>query len=137
MTRASRIFVAMPNDGGSEVIWDRALRPAIEALSIDPVRVRTSAPSGGILPAICNEIDRTDALIALVLERNAHVYLEVGYALARKMRCLIITDQPQIAGFFAGPADVHMIQGALGDDARHVRDAIRQMLSGNALSTAT
>jgi len=59
------------------------------------------------------------------------VYFEVGYAIAQDKNCLIITDDPQIASFFDGPADVLLISDMSSLITLTICKALTQILAGD------
>lgn len=106
MTPPIRLFVAMPNDGSCERYWTDAVLPAARDVQAAAVRLKTLPSQGDVLARISAEIDMCDVFLALALSRNANVYLEIGYAIAKLKPCLIVSDDERVGSFFRRSATV-------------------------------
>lgn len=104
MSTRGQVFVAMPNDGSCENIWNQEVLPALGAVKLDAVRLTPVANSEDVIPKIKESIDQCGVLIALTYDRNPHVYFEIGYALAQNKPCIVVTGNPEIQEFFGRSA---------------------------------
>lgn len=106
MTPRTRLFVAMPNDGSCEGYWSDAVLPAARDIQASAVRLKTLPSRHGVLARISAEVDACDVFLALALSRNANVYLEIGYAIAKQKPCIIVSDDEGVRTFFQSFATI-------------------------------
>jgi hypothetical protein len=101
MTHRPIIFVAMPNDKLFENWWTDLIQPVANELSARATRVRFLPKTESALSLIFESIETCHVCIALAIDRNPNVYLEVGYALACNKKTIIIANDNRVGSFFS------------------------------------
>ena len=86
------LFVMMPFAEGFADVWQGAIERAATEAGYMPVRVDMLTSSSRITDDIVTMIRRSSAVLADVTGNNPNVMLELGYSLALRKVCVIITQ---------------------------------------------
>ncbi|MGE3251431.1 MAG: hypothetical protein AB7L26_14435 [Hyphomonadaceae bacterium] len=79
-TYTKRLFAALPFKDDFRDHWDLAIQPASHECGYICERLDHEVFTGDIVAEIKNRIEKSRAILALLDEFNANVFLEVGYA---------------------------------------------------------
>jgi hypothetical protein len=90
-----RMFVAMPFKDDYTDEYDIAITEATQYANIVCERLDKQAYVGDIVEQIRKQIEASNGLLALLNDANPNVYLEVGYAWARKKPLVLIVRKDQ------------------------------------------
>lgn len=101
--RCPNAFIAMPFSEPYNEVYTDALRPTIEAIGYEPVRVDELSHPGVILNDIWAQITEASAVIAEVTDANPNVYYEVGVAHALRKPTVLLAQRGTKLPFDLGP----------------------------------
>lgn len=85
-------FAMMPFGGYFDGYWRDIIRPALEAVGVEPVRADEIYSTGAIIEDIYSAILQSDVCIADVTDKNPNVSYELGMAHAAKKPTILITQ---------------------------------------------
>lgn len=86
----NQVFVAMAfGDKNLNSTYQTAIKPAIEAMGLDPVRVDEIENSNSINEDIIRQINSSPIILCDLTESRPNVYFETGYALALNKQLII------------------------------------------------
>ena len=125
MKTSERVFLAMPNDGSCDVILNAYVKPTVLQNCADLVRLGRIIDEHDAISRIMEKIDYCDTLIALVFGRNPHVYFEIGYAVAKRKRCIVVTTDSTIDNFFAAATAVILVESHSDDFSGRLKVALQ------------
>jgi hypothetical protein len=94
--RQKKCFVVMPFDQKRNLLYEDAIKPALEThpdFVFDFHRADESLTVGKITEEIGKSIDDADVLIADISVINANVYYELGYGHARRKKALLLAEE--------------------------------------------
>lgn len=80
LRRTNEIFVIMALRSETEAFFERAVRPAAEAVGLKAVRIDREEPEGYITEAILSAIRRSVFVLADLTFERPNCYFEAGYA---------------------------------------------------------
>ena len=80
----------MPFAAVFDRLYNSAIRPAIELSGYVAERYDDIPRTGAILDEIFRGIEGADLVVALVTDKNPHVFFELGIAVALGRRCILL-----------------------------------------------
>ncbi len=83
-------FVIMPFKGQHDVVYDQAIRPALEAYGLQPVRTDRSVVAGNIVDAIRDGLRHCYFAIADITGDRPNVMYELGMAHAERKPVIVL-----------------------------------------------
>lgn len=92
VTDIKTCFIIMPFDPRYDQLLLRVLRPAAEAAGFRPERVDDIFKPGVILDEIKNCIHNASVLMAVLTDKNANVFYELGLAHAEAKAVILISN---------------------------------------------
>ena len=129
MNKNAEIFFAMPNDGSCESLWRNLLEPAAVKLGVSAVRIRLHPTRCDVLSKMKGRIDSCDVFVGVVLARNANVFLEIGYALAKEKPCLVLAAPDATGEFFDSSAKVVLVEEPCSHLRTNFEAALMELMS--------
>jgi class 3 adenylate cyclase len=116
----------MPGGTASDERFQRAIRPACDAASVECRSSVDLASQGQLLQEVYAQLQTVDAVVADVSGNNPNVLFELGYAHALQRPTLILAEN-----FHNLPFDIKSFQVILyGDDLQRLRSELTQALFG-------
>lgn len=91
------IFVAHPFDARGREIVAGLVVPALQLAGFEPAACEYGQ-EGDLVATLRQRIGRSSGVVALVLNRNVNVFLEVGIALGFDKPCLVLAETRKDAG---------------------------------------
>jgi nucleoside 2-deoxyribosyltransferase len=85
-------FVEMPFDQKFNGIWKTVIKPTVEELGDQCLRVDDMFNTGSILNDIFTSIQKADYIIADLSEQNPNVYYELGYSHALNKKVILLSQ---------------------------------------------
>ena len=128
MNTKTRLFIAIPNNGSCEEYWSSGIQPLATELQLELVRIRKMASGFKVMSLIQNELEACDAVIAFLFEPNPNIYFEVGYAMANRKPCLIVTGDTWTPKLFEQNAKIIRIAIANKSIRKIFRIAILELM---------
>jgi hypothetical protein len=111
-----RVFIAYPHGPGGRELLAAVAVPAILQAGAECV-VAPADMVGPVLDAVAREIAACDAVVAVVIGRNRHVFLEIGLARGLGKPCIVLAPSQEDLGMLADALPVVAVAGD-GEAAR-------------------
>lgn len=125
--RRPNAFVAMQFSDPYNEVYRDALRPLIEEIGYDPIRVDEVSQPGIILKDIWNHLTESSVVIAEVSEPNPNVYYEIGVAHALEKPTVLLAQRGTKLPFDLGPHRCIFYENTIAGRAK-LQDALRASL---------
>jgi hypothetical protein len=101
--RRPNAFIAMQFSDINNEVYRDAIRPLVEEIGYDPIRVDDISQPGIILNDIWAQLTEASVVIAEVTEANPNVYYEVGIAHALRKPTILLAQRTTKLPFDLGP----------------------------------
>jgi hypothetical protein len=115
-----KIFIAYPHSVEGERVLDEVVRPTIERVSATCVVAPHSIASPA-LDTVHRMIRDSDALVAIAIGRNPHVFLEVGLAHGLGKSCVLVVRSPSDLGLLADALPTVWVESDTASACVHLR----------------
>lgn len=126
--RRPNAFIAMQFTDVYNEVYRDALKPLIEAIGFEPVRVDEISQPGIILNDIWMQLTQASVVIAEVSEPNPNVYYEIGVAHALNKPTILLAQRNTKLPFDLGPHKCIFYDNTIAGRAR-LLESLRSSLS--------
>lgn len=126
--RRPNAFIAMQFSEPYNEVYRDAIRPLIEQIGYEPLRVDEISGPGIILNDIWNHIAEASVVIAEISEPNPNVYYEIGVAHALQKPTVLLANKGTKLPFDLGPHRCIFYENSIPGRQR-LLDALRSSLS--------
>lgn len=125
--RRPNAFVAMQFSEPYNEVYRDAIKPLIEEIGYDPIRVDEISNPGIILNDIWSQLAESSVVIAEVTEANPNVYYEIGVAHALRKPTILLAQKGTKLPFDLGPHRCIFYENSIGGRQR-LLNALRSSL---------
>ncbi|MEW6441875.1 MAG: hypothetical protein AB1640_13150 [bacterium] len=125
--RRPNAFIAMQFSEPYNEVYRDAIRPLVEEIGYEPLRVDEISQPGIILNDIWTQLTEASVVIAEVTEANPNVYYEIGVAHALKKPTVLLAQKGTKLPFDLGPHRCIFYENSIPGRAR-LLDALRASL---------
>lgn len=125
--RCPRAFIAMQFSEPYNEVYRDAIRPLVEEIGYEPLRVDEISQPGIILNDIWTQLSEASVVIAEVTDANPNVYYEIGVAHALKKPTVLLAQKRTKLPFDLGPHRCIFYENSIPGRAR-LLDALRASL---------
>ena len=126
--RRPNAFIAMQFSEPYNEVYRDAIRPLVEEIGYEPMRVDDISRPGIILNDIWNQLTEASVVIAEVTESNPNVYYEIGVAHALRKPTILLAQRGTKLPFDLGPHRCIFYDNTIPGRAK-LLDSLRTSLS--------
>jgi hypothetical protein len=126
--RRPNAFIAMPFSDPYDDVYRDAIKPLVEAIGYEPIRVDEISQPGIILNDIWGQLTEASVVIAEVTEPNPNVYYEIGVAHALDKPTVLLAQRGTKLPFDLGPHRCIFYDNTISGRGR-LLDALRASLA--------
>lgn len=126
--RRPNAFIAMQFSEPYNEVYRDAIRPLVEEIGYEPMRVDEISQPGIILTDIWTQLTEASVVIAEVTEANPNVYYEVGVAHALRKATVLLAQRGTKLPFDLGPHRCIFYDNTIAGRAR-LLDSLRASLT--------